>query len=53
MRETILANAEIVLPDRVARGSVTLAGGQIVEIAEGAAVRPGVVDCGGDYLAPG
>jgi len=53
MSETILANARLILPDGDMPGSVTLADGRIVEIAEGGAVRPGAVDCGGDCLAPG
>lgn len=53
MTETILANAELVLPDRVIRGSLRVAGEQITEIAEGAAVPAGAIDCGGDHIAPG
>lgn len=53
MKETILANADLILPDGVVRGSVTVADGRIADVAEGAAVRPGAVDCGGDCLAPG
>jgi len=54
MPETVtLANAQLILPDRVTRGRVTFRGGEIVEIASGAAVPPGGVDCAGDMLAPG
>ncbi|NCU20894.1 alpha-D-ribose 1-methylphosphonate 5-triphosphate diphosphatase, partial [Candidatus Falkowbacteria bacterium] len=53
MTETILANATIILPGETLRGSVRIADGQIAEIAQGAGVPPGAVDCGGDLLAPG
>lgn len=53
MTETILANAELVLPDRVMRGRVTLSGDRIVDIAEGDTVPAGAVDCGGDHVLPG
>ncbi|WP_267137465.1 alpha-D-ribose 1-methylphosphonate 5-triphosphate diphosphatase [Anianabacter salinae] len=52
-RETVLANAELVLPDAVLRGRVTVSGGKITDISEGAAVPPGAEDMGGDYLLPG
>ena len=48
-----LANARIVLRDRVVTGRVTVRGGAIAEIAEGTAVPRGAVDCGGDLLIPG
>ena len=52
--ETVtLANAQLVLPDRVTRGRVTLCDGKIVWIAGGADVPAGAVDCAGDMLAPG
>ncbi len=51
--ETILANAMLVLPGEVRRGSVVLRGGRIADLALGAGVPKGAVDCGGDYLAPG
>ncbi len=51
--ETILANAMLVLPDEVRRGSLRLRDGRIAEIGDGAGVPRGAVDCGGDYLAPG
>jgi alpha-D-ribose 1-methylphosphonate 5-triphosphate diphosphatase len=54
MPETLtLANARLILPGREIVGRVTLQGGEIVEIAEGGAVPPGTVDCGGDIVAPG
>ncbi|NAZ36482.1 alpha-D-ribose 1-methylphosphonate 5-triphosphate diphosphatase [Rubellimicrobium sp. CFH 75288] len=51
--EAILANALLVLPDRVERGWIAIAGGRIAEIGEGDAVPAGATDCGGDLLAPG
>ena len=50
---TILANADLILPDGVVRGALHMEGGRIARITEGAAVPPGAVDCGGDHLAPG
>ncbi|WP_424969255.1 alpha-D-ribose 1-methylphosphonate 5-triphosphate diphosphatase [Dinoroseobacter sp. S76] len=48
-----LANAQLVLPDRVQRGAVEITQGVITALAEGDAVPPGAVDCGGDYVLPG
>jgi len=54
MPETLtLANARLILPGREMTGRVTLEGGEIVEIAGGAAVPAGAVDCDGDIVAPG
>lgn len=51
MTETILRNAQIVLPDEVVRGSVRVRDGRIADIVPGDA---GVgEDLGGDYLMPG
>ncbi|MDF0601121.1 alpha-D-ribose 1-methylphosphonate 5-triphosphate diphosphatase [Psychromarinibacter sp. C21-152] len=52
-QELCLANAQLVLPDRIARGRVTLHGETIAEVEETAAVPAGALDCGGDYLIPG
>ena len=52
-KDTILANAKIILPDAVIPGSVVLRDGVIADIAEGTAVPQGAVDCAGRYLAPG
>jgi alpha-D-ribose 1-methylphosphonate 5-triphosphate diphosphatase len=51
--ETILANATLVLPGEVIRGQMRLAGGSIIEIAEGFDVPPGAIDCAGDLVMPG
>lgn len=48
-----LANAQIVLPDRVMYGRVTAIDGVITEIVEGDYVPTGAVDCEGDYVLPG
>jgi alpha-D-ribose 1-methylphosphonate 5-triphosphate diphosphatase len=53
MTETILANATLVLPDRVMPGSLVLREGMIAEIGAGSHVPPGAIDCAGDLLAPG
>ncbi len=51
--ELCLANAEIVLPDRVMRGALHIADGEIVDIAEGDRVPAGATDFAGDTLIPG
>ncbi|HLQ20505.1 MAG TPA: alpha-D-ribose 1-methylphosphonate 5-triphosphate diphosphatase [Tabrizicola sp.] len=52
-RDTILANATLVLPDESFRGQVRIVDGRIAEIAEGTQVPQGAEDCGGDLLMPG
>jgi alpha-D-ribose 1-methylphosphonate 5-triphosphate diphosphatase len=52
-RDTILANATLVLPDETLRGQVRIVEGRIADIAEGTAVPPGAEDCNGDLLLPG
>lgn len=49
----ILANSDLVLPDRVMHGAIHIEGEQIAGITEGDVVPPGAVDCGGDLLNPG
>lgn len=53
MTDTILANATLVLPTETLRGQVRLSGGRIAEIAEGAGVPRGAIDCEGDLVMPG
>lgn len=53
MTETILANATLVLPNEVRRGSLRLKDGRIADIADGVAVPPGAIDCAGDLVMPG
>lgn len=48
-----LANARLVLADRVVTGEIVLEGGQIAEITERAGVPPGATDCDGDLILPG
>lgn len=50
-KESVLNNAQIVLPDRVIEGHLVLRDGLVAEIGEGLA-RSGE-DLGGDYLLPG
>lgn len=51
--DLILANARLVLPDAVVTGSVAVAGGVIVDVAEGGAIPTGALDCEGAVLMPG
>ncbi|MEM7505943.1 MAG: alpha-D-ribose 1-methylphosphonate 5-triphosphate diphosphatase [Pseudomonadota bacterium] len=51
--ETILANAKLILPEEIVYGSLRLENGLIADMATGASVPKGAVDCDGDYLAPG
>ncbi|MEM6825260.1 MAG: alpha-D-ribose 1-methylphosphonate 5-triphosphate diphosphatase [Pseudomonadota bacterium] len=48
-----LANARLVLTDRVVTGSLHIEGGRIQEIAECSEVPAGAVDLDGDFLVPG
>ncbi len=48
-----LANGQLVLPDRVITGSITIEAGVITSIAEGDHVPVGAVDCRGDLVVPG
>jgi len=49
----ILANAQLILKDRVMRGALHVEDGLIVGVSEGDAVPAGAEDCGGMHLAPG
>jgi alpha-D-ribose 1-methylphosphonate 5-triphosphate diphosphatase len=53
MTETILGNAQLVLPDEVRRGAVVLRDGLIAAIDDSPTMPKGAIDCGGDLLAPG
>lgn len=53
MTDTILANAQIVLPDEVIHGALCLSQGRIRAIDPGPAVPAGAMDCGGDLVMPG
>ncbi|MXU63851.1 alpha-D-ribose 1-methylphosphonate 5-triphosphate diphosphatase [Rhodobacteraceae bacterium KN286] len=48
-----LANARLILPDRVMRGAVHVADGRVVDITEGDQVPSGATDLEGDLLLPG
>ena len=48
-----LANALLVLPGEIARGSLRVEDGMIASVDQGAAVPRGAIDCGGDFVAPG
>lgn len=51
MNETVFSNANIVLPDEVIHGSLSIRDGKIAGIETGS-TRTGI-DCNGDYLSPG
>lgn len=53
MTETILANATLVLPAETLRGQIRLQGGIVADIAAGAQLPAGAIDCGGDLVLPG
>lgn len=53
MTDTVLANATLVLPHEVVRGSLRLSGGVIADIAQGTDVPAGAIDCEGDLVLPG
>lgn len=53
MTETILANATLVLPNEVVRGSVLLRDGMIAAIDEGTSLPANAIDCSGDLVMPG
>ncbi len=52
-RDLCLANAQLVLPDRVLTGSLTIEAGTITAITEGDHVPAGAVDCRQDLVIPG
>ncbi|MEM1130804.1 MAG: alpha-D-ribose 1-methylphosphonate 5-triphosphate diphosphatase [Pseudomonadota bacterium] len=52
-REVALANALLVLPDGIRRGSVLMREGRIASVDQGGSVPPGAIDCDGDLVAPG
>lgn len=51
-QETVLSNAQLVLPTETMTGTVVLRDGVIAEISHGTSVL-GAIDCEGDFLAPG
>jgi alpha-D-ribose 1-methylphosphonate 5-triphosphate diphosphatase len=53
MTETILTNAQLVLPDRVLDGTLVLRDGRIAEVQPGRSHLPAAEDLGGDHLIPG
>ncbi len=53
MSDTILANATLVLPGEVLRGSLRLSGGCIAALDSGRHVPVGALDCDGDLVMPG
>ncbi len=53
MPRAVLANARLILPDRLLHGALTLEDGRIAAIAPGDQVPAGAQDMQGDFLAPG
>jgi alpha-D-ribose 1-methylphosphonate 5-triphosphate diphosphatase len=53
MTDTVLANATLVLPGEVVRGSIRLCHGKITGIEQGNGVPNGALDCEGDLILPG
>lgn len=52
-QETILANAQLILPGETFSGSIVLRDGVIAGLSKGGSVPKGAVDCEGDFVAPG
>ena len=46
-------NAQLILPDSIQRGSLTVRAGHIASLRRNASLRPGSLDLHGGYLAPG
>ncbi len=46
-------NAQLILPDSIQRGSLTVRNGRIASLSRSAGLRPGSLDLRGGYLAPG
>ncbi len=53
IKETILTNAALVLPDEVLHGTILLRGDAIADIQPGPSHVKGALDLEGDYLIPG
>lgn len=53
MSQTILANAQLVLPGEVRLGGIVIRDGMIAEILDGPALPPDALDMAGEFLAPG
>ncbi|MEX0340329.1 MAG: alpha-D-ribose 1-methylphosphonate 5-triphosphate diphosphatase [Arenibacterium sp.] len=48
-----LANAQLVLPEQVITGAITIERGVISDMTEGDQIPPGAIDCAGDMVIPG
>ncbi|WP_298919617.1 alpha-D-ribose 1-methylphosphonate 5-triphosphate diphosphatase [uncultured Roseobacter sp.] len=49
----IFANARLILPDDVIRGSLIVRDGAIVDMDQGSSIPKGAIDCQDQFLAPG
>lgn len=52
-KETVFANARLILPDEVICGHLVICDGRIEEIGQGVDVPSGAIDVEGDYICPG
>lgn len=50
--QTVFANATLILPDEVARGSICVSAGKITDASTGASMPRGALDLVGDTSAP-
>ena len=53
MREITITNANVVLPDQMFKGSLSVHGNRIYDVSEGLLSQSGALDFEGDYLIPG
>jgi alpha-D-ribose 1-methylphosphonate 5-triphosphate diphosphatase len=53
MSDIVLANAMLVLPGEVLRGSLVMKDGVIAGLSQDGGVTPGAIDCAGDLVMPG
>jgi len=51
--ETILTNANIILEDKVIKGTITFTERAVTSIDTGLSSKPAAIDVGGDFVAPG
>lgn len=52
-QDLTLANAQLILEDKVVAGAVHIKNGLIADIVQGTAVPKGAIDLEGDYVSPG
>jgi alpha-D-ribose 1-methylphosphonate 5-triphosphate diphosphatase len=52
-QETVIANAQLILPGAVQHGMLRIRNGRITDIDDGTSVPAGAIDARGDFVAPG